>query len=144
MLIIGKRSHMDHGLTDGHVEWVLRRFARKNAFFAETVQLPANLPAVMSGIYGPIAGDLPVLEQEVHYTIRGSRHCATRVVNLPMRPTNMLTVIAGPGKDGPCVLYTAYGGPLAPREPGDTSIPSWEEVLEARDFWRVHALSVDV
>lgn len=41
-----------------------------------------------------------------------------------------------------CVLYTAYGGPQAPREPGDPSIKSWEELVASREFWSQHALLV--
>ena len=40
-----------------------------------------------------------------------------------------------------CILYTSYGGPKAPREPGDLTIESWEAIVEAREFWAQHALS---
>jgi hypothetical protein len=43
-----------------------------------------------------------------------------------------------------CVLFTAYGGPAAPREPGDSSIASWEELTQSRRFWAQHALSDSV
>jgi hypothetical protein len=56
-----------------------------------------------------------------------------------------LTVIAGPGDDGldGVVLYTAYGGKCAPREPGDTSLND-EQRLESQAFWSEHALAADV
>lgn len=38
----------------------------------------------------------------------------------------------------PCVLYTAFGGPAAPQEPGD---PSCKDLAESATFWREHALS---
>jgi hypothetical protein len=37
-----------------------------------------------------------------------------------------------------CIVYTLYGGPLAPQEPGD---PGCKDVLTSRTFWTVHALS---
>lgn len=46
-------------------------------------------------------------------------------------------------------VYEANGGPEmwvfisagGPREPGDTTIGTWEEVKESREFWAQHALS---
>lgn len=37
-----------------------------------------------------------------------------------------------------CVLYTAFGGPLAPQEPGD---PGCKDVEASRRFWSEHALA---
>lgn len=141
--IIKGTSHLDHGLTGAHVEWLLSLFKDKNAFFIETVVLPDNeLAPLECGLYGPTMGDEPIDEGEVFYELRGSgRKWTTRFIKKPMRPTRKLTVIAGPHEDKPCILYTAYGGPAAPREPGDTTLQSWEQVLEARAFWKVHALS---
>ena len=52
----------------------------------------------------------------------------------------MMTVIGGPDGDDPCVLYTAFGGPAAPREPWDPSLDEagWAASLA---FWEAHALS---
>ena len=128
MLTIAAASHLDHGLTPEHIVWLLETFADRNEFFIETVDIPAHLPAVTSALYGPVMGDLPIAESEVWYTIRGGRRCASRVLASAAapRPTRMLTVVAGPHEGAPCVLFTAYGGYAAPREPGDTTIPSWE------------------
>lgn len=144
MLKLGKGSHLDHGLTSAQLEWLLARFATRNEFFIATEELPENLGTVESLIWGPIVGDNPVEEMSVFYQIRNGRPCASRMVKRPPRRTSIVTVVAGPTKDEPCVLYTAYGGPAAPREPGDTSIPCWEgpgSVLESRAFWREHALA---
>ncbi len=65
------------------------------------------------------------------------------MVARPNRPTRTLTVIAGPSDGKACVLYTSYGGPCAPREPGDPGIPNWEGVQEARAFWAEHALAAE-
>jgi hypothetical protein len=58
-----------------------------------------------------------------------------------VRPTRQLTIVAGPHGDEPCVLYTAYGGPEAPREPGDPDIPGHSARDAAAVFWADHALS---
>jgi len=38
------------------------------------------------------------------------------------------------------VLYTAYGGPVAPREPFDRSLDE-EAKAESEKFWAEHALA---
>lgn len=133
-------SHLDH-ITPAHVEWLLELFSDVDVGFTATVTIPDHLPEVTMGLYGPIVGDPPVAESEVRYIIRGARRCTSRVVERPTRTTRTLTVIAGPHDGHPCVLYTAYGGPQAPREPGDTMISTWKEIVEAREFWAEHALS---
>jgi hypothetical protein len=140
-LQITSESHLDHNLSPAHVAWLLARFADRDAFFIETLTLPDDLGEVECGIYGPSVGDEPVPEAEVSYAIRGARRCASRMVKRPVRMTRTLTVIAGPNDGLTCVLYTSYGGPAAPREPGDTGIPTWEEVQAARAFWAEHALA---
>ncbi len=137
-------SHLDHSLTAPHVDFILERFKDRDGFFIETVELPENLESLPSGIWGPSAGDPPVAEEDVFYKVRGTRKCATRAVRRPSRPSRLMTVIAGPHDGRPCVLFTAYGGPCAPREPGDPGISSWDDIVKARAFWAEHALSEDV
>lgn len=140
-LTITSGSHLDHHLTPAHIEWMLEAFQDRVGFFIQTMTLPDHLAEVPCGIYGPSVGDEPVPESEVTYIVRGARKCASRVVDRPSRMTRTLTVIGGPTEnDGPCVLYTAYGGPLAPREPGCPSLDSYEAIEEARAFWKQHAL----
>ena len=78
----------------------------------------------------------------VKYVVRPGRHHASRMCGGECKPllVRTVTVIAGPHEGDPCVLYTAYGGPCAPREPGDPTIASWDELLESRSFWAKHAL----
>ena len=142
MLIIAPASHLDHDLTPAHVAWLLAHLGDRSAFFVETVTLPDDLPPLPCGLYGPSMGDDPVPETAVLYALRKGRRCSSRLVDRPLRPTRLLTVIAGPSDEGPCVLYTSYGGPAAPREPGDTSLPDWAAVTEARTFWAAHALAL--
>ena len=58
-------SHIDHGLTEGQLRYLLDRFADRNAFFLETIELPDQLGTVPCGLYGPIMGDPPIAETEV-------------------------------------------------------------------------------
>jgi hypothetical protein len=143
MVTIHPNSHMDHGLTESHVKWLLERFADKTGFFIETVELPDALPSLLSGIHGPAAGDAPVPEDEVHYSRRGDRAGASRLCHRAPRATRLMTVIAGPRGAEPCSLYTAFGGGLAPREPWDASLRTDAEKSESAAFWSVHALSVE-
>jgi len=182
-------SHLDHGLTDPQVEYLLTFFAERTGRIIETITLPPELGTVPCGLYGPTMGDPPIAEAEVHYARRGTRTWESRLVDLPARPQHQVTVIAGPheetcqsthvpthghqlrigGCNGtgktehagmhagagwheetcarcggtgklvhPCILYTAFGGPLAPQEPGD---PGCKNVPESTVFWRVHALA---
>ncbi len=144
--IILPESHVDHGLTEAHLDFLREYFElnpQKSVIFIDTIDLPERLAPLDCGLYGPIMGDEPVGEDVVTYMVRGNRKCASRMVNLPKRKTRKLVFICGPSGDKPCVLYTAYGGPLAPREPGDLSIGSWEEVLASRKFWAEHALAYE-
>jgi hypothetical protein len=139
-LQITSESHLDHNLSPAHVAWLQELFADMDAFFIATATIPDHLGEVECGLYGPSMGDAAVVEEDVTYAIRGKRKCASRVVARPVRMTRTLTIVAGPSGDKPCVLYTSYGGPQAPREPGDTSISNWEDVTASRAFWAVHAL----
>jgi hypothetical protein len=134
-------SHLDHGLTPAHVAWLTLHFADRTGFFLATVELPAELPSLSCGLHGPLVGDPPVPESEVTYQARGDRPGKSRLCARPSRPTRLLTVIAGPEGEDPCALYTAFGGPAAPREPWDESLEG-DEVREASAaFWAEHALS---
>jgi hypothetical protein len=140
MLAINADSHLDHGLTVPHLRFVLAHFHDRTSFFVCTLELPAELPELMCGLYGPAVGDAPVLDIQVLHEPRPGRAWPSRLVSLPPRQSKLLTVVAGPHEDIPCLLYTAYAGPEAPREPGDTTL-SPEARQRAREFWAVHALS---
>lgn len=128
-------SHLDHGLSDAQVAYIFERFADRGAFFIETFGLPEALGTVPCGLYGPLMGDDPVIEDAagrgawdvpgrrlmLRHEPRGTRTWPSRLMPRwwPMRPTRKVTVIAGPHEGYPCILYTAFGGPATPREPGD-------------------------
>ena len=139
--IIDGVSHLDHGLTAEMLEFIKTAFASREGFVIQTIDLPSYMGEVDCGLYGPAVGDPPVAENEVRYVVRGSRRCASRLVDRPMRKTSKLTIIAGPTGGKSLVLFTSYGGPAAPREPGDATIATWDDVIEARKFWAEHALS---
>lgn len=138
MLLICSESHLDHGMDVDTIRGILERFQDRTAFFIETFTIPDHLPALECRLYGPAAGDPPVPESEVHYTQRGKRTWDSRMVKRPAKMTRQITVIAGKYGDLPCVLYTVYGGPCAPQEPGD---PDCKDVEASRAFWAQHALA---
>lgn len=140
MLTITKDSHLDHGLSLEHVQWLLERFGDRDAFFIETVELPEGLTGLSCGLHGPLMGDDPIEEDEVAYECRGDRSEPSRTCPRPARTSSQVTVIAGPHGDLSCLLYTVYGGPCAPREPADPSL-SPEDREDSIAFWREHALS---
>ena len=169
-MIITHASHLDHGLTSAQIAWILEKCKARQAFFIETFELPSTLPVdsgamLRCGLFGPIMGDDPIVNggfvdykkntqypttkgrvsYQVTYAKRGNRAGESRLVNLRPRPTNKLTVIAGPHEAYQCVLYTYYGGPLAPREPWELALSGGtpEQKAEAEAFWAVHALSKD-
>ncbi len=131
-------SHLDHNLTAAQLDAILVLFADKDAFFVATVELPSELGTVPCGLHGPLIGDPPVPETEVTREARGVRAWTSRLVDRSPRPTRLVTVIAGPHDGRPCVVYTVFGGPISPQEPGD---PTCKDLAASEAFWREHALS---
>jgi len=139
-MIITDDSHLDHGLTEDQVAYIMDRFGDREGFFIESFTLPEELGTIASALYGPTAGDAPIHEGDVFYKVRGSRNGQSRMIDAPPREQRRVTVIAGP-HEGATVLYTAYGGPLAPREPFDVLNEPDEVQRESNTFWAEHALS---
>jgi hypothetical protein len=137
-------SHVDHGLTPEQLAYVLERVgevAESGRVTIETVTLREDLGFVDCALYGPIVGDEPIAEERVIYERRGARPGESRLLWAPKRLTRQVTAIVGPHGDHSRVLYTAFGGPLTPREPWD---PTLDELArdESVAFWREHALAV--
>lgn len=136
-----KDSHLDHGLSPAVVDYIMARFAERDAFFLETFELPPELGTVPCGLYGPVMGDDAMLVADmVLRQRRGDRAYESNVVRAPSRPTRTVTVIAGPHDGLACVLFTAFGGPVTPKEPGDPTLAP-DKVDESTKFWSVHALA---
>lgn len=133
-------SHLDHNLTPDHLAFIREKFGDREAFFLETVDLPDGLPSLPCNLHGPTTGGEPVHEEEVHYAVRGDRKGASRLCRRPPVTVRTMTVIGGV-HEGACILFTAYGGPCAPREPWDETLDeAGREVSKA--FWAEHALGV--
>jgi hypothetical protein len=137
-MIKHRDSHVDHNLTEQQLHYLLDRFTDRNAFFLETIELPEQLGTVPCGLWGPIMGDPPVDETEVRHEQRGNRAWTSRIVERQTRQTRRITVIAGPHEEHACVLFTAFGGPASPQEPGD---PRCKDPAASAAFWREHALA---
>jgi len=130
--------HADHGIDESTIRWALRQI-EPTGFFLRTLTLPAGHPNVMNALYGPVSGDAPVPESEVHYKKRSADRPPSRMVNRPLRQTRLITIIGM--ADGKNVkVFTAYGGPAAEREPGDPTMSETEQAT-AEAFWKKHALA---
>lgn len=125
-------SHLDHNFSEAQIEFVLALDAAPDELTIQTVELPAELGPVPCDLYGPSMGDDPILESDVYYAKRGDRLGESRMIDKCPRATRVVTVISGPHDGQPCVLFTAFGGPQAPRE-------KFED--DSSTFWDVHALA---
>lgn len=137
-MVIAEGSHTDHGLSEELLRWLCARFAGRAEFFIETIEVPKQFGPMPCGIYGPSVGDEPVTDGFMAQ--RPGRRYESHLVKRPTRPTRVLTVVAGPSGDKPCVLYTAYAGPQAPQEPAD---PRCRDLEASTAFWRDHALCAE-
>ena len=150
-------SHVDHGIPHGVMNYVLDQFKDRTEFFIETFEYPESYTACTSlsdwnnpGMeyeqeMPPVRCDLhlDVPEGEVFYEKRGDRGWESRLCNREPRMTREITIIAGPhpeDKEAGMILFTMYGGPAAPREPGDPSLEG-EALEESKKFWSRAALS---
>jgi len=140
-MIITDASHLDHALTPDQIGFIADRFAAREAFFIETFELPEDLGTVPCGLHGPAVGDPPVV-LGVTWAFRPGRQYPSRLVERTTRQTRTVTVIGGPHEGAPCILYTAFGGPLAPKEPADPTLSDADREKSV-EFWQVHALSAE-
>lgn len=142
-------SHVDHGLTEAQLAWLLVEASARlldepppwGEPYIASFQLPEELGTVPCGLHGPRAGDHdPVEEDEVTYAVRGSRTGESRLCARAPKQTRKVSLIAGEHEGEPWVLFTAFGGPVAPREPFELAEGS-EERAASEAFWAKHALS---
>tara|TARA_Y100000593_G_scaffold91914_1_gene182013 strand:- start:861 stop:1460 length:600 start_codon:yes stop_codon:yes gene_type:complete len=137
----------NHGLTTRQMEFVRGTVMSSEVqndpatdTFTMTVDLGTAgepLGMVESALVGPVEGDPPVDESEVHYAVRGDRDYESRMVLEPFRPTTIVQVV-GQRTPGQFNIYTVYGGQAAPQEPND---PNCIDVEQSKLFWSQHALA---
>lgn len=132
-------SHVDHALTPAHIRFLMKKFGSRKAFFIKTVRLPRDLAPLPCDLHGPLVGEPAVAESEATYVRRGNRAGESRMCHRPTILVRQMTVIGGLF-NGQMALFTAYGGPAAPREPWDPSLKSAAERRESETFWKRHAL----
>lgn len=145
-LVILPESHVDHfaplSLEDKTtiVATIVKAFKDRplvEGFQLFTVEGPFPLPCEL---VGPVMGQEPVSESLVRYEARNGRSWPSRLVRREPVLTTLLTIVVGPHNGHPHVLYTAYPGPPAPREPQDPSLKG-KELEESQTFWATHALT---
>ena len=147
--------HADHGINEVQMKYIQETLefsmVEEDGFFIKEVHLdgcdhdngvytPENTQ-VPCALYGPAMGDEPVPGYCIEWKKRSEDRPADRM--LPFFPHRWVGYVQAIGiKDGDdWKLFTVYGGPLAPRNPEDPTIPTEEEREEARKFWSEHALA---
>ena len=156
--LIHPDTHLDHGLTSMHLTWLLaeldQRWRDERWFdgltpeelastppLVATFEMPAHLDPLPCALWGPNTSGAPVPEENVRYVKRGSRTWTSRVAKDPGEVSlrsRKVTAVLGP-HEGKIILYTVYGGPQAPREPGDPNLPEEARAFSEK-FWSEHAL----
>lgn len=144
-IVVHKDSHLDHALTSAQLSWLLNNAEARPG--PQTLRLPHELGGVPCALIGPATAHAPVADAETCAQVRGKRPYASRVFTADAARARRLfdlpyvhevTIIVGEHDGHPLVLFTAFGGPLAPREVGD---PASDEA--SRTFWAQHALLLD-
>lgn len=136
---ITKDSHVDHAIPKPILQHACLQFDEEVPFFMETIVLPEHLGKVPCGLYGPKMED--EVPEDVWMVTRPGREGKTPLIKNPHRPTNLLTVLGGM-HEGQFILFTAYGGPIMPREPWDKDIADDAELGESCREWKKHCLAV--
>jgi hypothetical protein len=136
-----KVFHADHNVSDSVQAWAVEE-VKPEGFFLRTLTIPAEYGDLTNNLYGPVAGDEAVSGEVLVRDENDASRQATPFVNLPPRPTRLLTLI-GMANGNEVTLFTAYGGPAAERIPSDPSLANDPEGKKrAEDFWAQHALSI--
>ena len=140
-MIIIPESHVDH-VSPAVLAFVMEQCGDHNEpFNMVRLELPVEVTASCD-LYGPVMGDEPITDDRVTIANRSGRDWKSRLIDLPPRPVNYITVVYGEYK-GQCVLFTVYGGPTAPPEvddPSQKTKPIFRRA-ESAAFWADHALS---
>jgi hypothetical protein len=138
----------EHGLTAAHLQFIQEVMDEFQAgeFMCVSREMPSHLPDLLDNLYGPAAGDAPVLLDEVVWAHRPGRETIlSRCVDRPPRPARFMVIIGLANQ----ILWTAYGslrGEIAPHEVMDHYVIQAGGCPEASArFWYTegHALSLE-
>lgn len=122
---------------EDYINWILEQVGEQEEFGIQELTLPGWLPDVTSDLHSGVGVD------EIVWAKRPNRQELSRCVRREPVPSRQVVVIWGPsGIPGDLVVYTIYGGELAPREPWDESLKTDAEKAESKEFWATHALSL--
>lgn len=142
-LMLRDDGHYDvHSITSEHINWLSQQPEVMAAKGPVTLILPEHLPELPNSLIGPASGHGPVGNDhpEVYRGKRGERNYDSKMLRGKNQTTRMITAIVRPHKEtGRPFLITAFGGPLAPKEPDDPTLRD-EEREESKRFWSEHAL----
>jgi hypothetical protein len=131
--------HADHGISQQQMSFVQAELEKiaPQGFFIRKIHIPHGLGPVPNGLWGPDSGDAPIPDSQVYYAHRGDRPWADRMIARGFRDCDFVQAI-GTRSGDEFVLFTVYGGPLAPMHP-DT--PGNQDRAGSLRWWSQHALS---
>lgn len=123
------------------IKAVLDLCIEEEGFFIREVDSPHPHPC---DLFGPKMGDDPFSDEDCMLVTLGGNVHKSRVLRVPVvaRQTSKLTVVGGPWKGEPCVLYDIYPGVFRPKEVDAFAVPEGREYEFSVDFWSTHALGV--
>ena len=136
--------HADHGINDHQMDYIkLRLESNKdlNSFLIQEVKLLVQDHGYAPcALYGPAMGDEPITDDMVRMEKRSEDRPADRLIKAHLRCVDYVQAIGIMDRDkDTCTLFTVYGGPLAPQNPEDPTLPE-EGKAESVEFWSKHAL----
>ena len=147
-------SHVDHGLNGEALNWLQRvaladlQMLPAGQVLVKSYELPKDAAAVglpcalRCQLHGPMVGEAAVSSDEASELVRAGRSYPSRICARAPSTTRLVTLIVGPHGDATQVLYTAFPGPLAEKEPGDPSLKTEDDRKRSAAFWSKHALSL--
>lgn len=134
--------HADHSMDSRSLSWCLSQ-VNTMGFFLQTFTIPQDHSDAVNALYGPVCGDEPVTGVLLR---REGRNFDDKMIDLPTRPSRLVTVIGIQEEDG-FVVFTAHGGPAAEKnlqqvlQEFEEGKCSQADVDRATKFWATHALS---
>jgi hypothetical protein len=134
--------HSDHSMDSRSLPWCLSQ-VNTMGFFLQTFTIPEGHSDAVNALWGPACGDEPVAGTLIR---REGRSYDDKMIDLPCRPSRLVTVIGIQEQDG-FTVFTAHGGPAAEKNPFQVreevkqGRSTQEDVERADAFWFVHALS---